>query len=560
VLSPLLDAVIVGGGAAGLSAALMLARSRRSVVVIDAGEPRNAPADGVHGLLGRDGMRPLALLASGREEARGYGARIVEDEVVEVSGEEGGFSVNLRGGDTLRGRRLLLATGPVDELPDIPGVRERWGRDVLHCPYCHGWEVRDRQIGIIASGPMSVHQALAVRQLSDQITFFAQDVELDADERARLDALGITVVPGVVAAVEVRDDRIYGVRLAPDGTLVELDVVVVAPRMVARSSVFAGIGIKATDHPAGAFIEADQFGATPVPGVWAAGNVSDLSAQVGAAAAAGARAAQHMNSLMVMEEADQAVARREHPPADRTTSCLDDASAHAFDKNSWEQHWQTRMRLHANQGNEGSHTADQGHASAMMYHQPVNPYLVREVSDLPAGTALDAGCGAGVEAVWLASHGWRVTAADISVTALNEAATRAVATEPVGVTQRVQWIEADLESWTPGRTFDLVTTHYAHPVIPQLDFYERIGAWVAPGGALLIVGHLHHHDHGHDHDDGPPAKATTTAAAITARFDTGGWRIDVAEERDRHQTTSDGHTVTLHDVIVRVTRLGQPGE
>lgn len=300
------DVVIVGGGAAGLSAAMMLARSRRSAVVVDAGAPRNAPADGVHGLLGRDGISPLELLSRGREEARGYGAEVVDGEATEVSRAPGGFTVSLRGGEVLHGRRLLIATGLVDELPDIPGVRERWGRDVLHCPYCHGWEVRDRRIGVIASGPMSVHQALMFRQLSDRVTFFAQDQELDAGERARFDALGIAVITGGVAAVEVRDDRIRGIVLA-DRTLGDVEVAVVAPRMVARSELFAGIGIEATAHPAGAFIDTDEFGATSVAGVWAAGNSSDLSAQVGAAAAAGARAAQHINSVMVMDDADRAV-------------------------------------------------------------------------------------------------------------------------------------------------------------------------------------------------------------------------------------------------------------
>lgn len=307
--APVRDVIVVGGGAAGLSAALMLARSRRSVVVVDAGAPRNAPADGVHGLLGRDGVSPLELLSRGREEAHGYGAEIVAGEAVEVFRTPDGFRVGLRTGDVLHGRRLLIATGLVDELPDIPGVRERWGQDVLHCPYCHGWEVRDRRIGVLASGPLSVHQALMFRQLSDQVVLFAQDHELDADERARLDASGITVVPGDVAAVQVQDDRIKGVLLAADRTLVDVEVVVVSPRMVARSELFAGIGIRPTAHPAGAFIETDQFGATPVPGVWAAGNSSDLSAQVGAAAADGARAAQHINAVMVVDEADRAVAQ-----------------------------------------------------------------------------------------------------------------------------------------------------------------------------------------------------------------------------------------------------------
>ena len=153
-LNPSYDVVVVGGGAAGLNGALMLARSRRSVVVIDAGQPRNAPADGVHGLLARDGMPPAELLERGREEVRSYGGAVVAGTVTTVDRPLTGFTVRLADGRTVSARRLLITTGVVDELPEIPGLRERWGRDVIHCPYCHGWEVRDRAIGVLASSPM----------------------------------------------------------------------------------------------------------------------------------------------------------------------------------------------------------------------------------------------------------------------------------------------------------------------------------------------------------------------------------------------------------------------
>ncbi|MFL6056110.1 MAG: NAD(P)/FAD-dependent oxidoreductase, partial [Actinoallomurus sp.] len=163
------DEVVVGGGAAGLSGALTLARSRRSVVVIDAGSPRNAPAAGVHGFLSRDGIPPAELLERGRAEVCGYGGQVVPGEVDAVAREENGFSVALTDGRVVRARRLLVATGAVDELPDIPGLHARWGRDVVHCPYCHGWEVRDQAIGVLATGPLSVHQALLFRQLSSDV-------------------------------------------------------------------------------------------------------------------------------------------------------------------------------------------------------------------------------------------------------------------------------------------------------------------------------------------------------------------------------------------------------
>ena len=179
------EVVVVGGGAAGLSGALMLARSRRSVVVIDAGAPRNAPAAGVHGLLGREGTPPTELLERGRDEVRSYGGHVVAGQVSTVASDDDGYAVALAGGRTIRARRLLVTTGLVDKLPEIPGLPDRWGRDVVHCPYCHGWEVRDQAIGVLATGPLSVHQALLFRQLSDDVTYFPNTRPLDSEEADR---------------------------------------------------------------------------------------------------------------------------------------------------------------------------------------------------------------------------------------------------------------------------------------------------------------------------------------------------------------------------------------
>jgi thioredoxin reductase len=163
------DVIVNGGGAAGPAGATALLRSRRSVLVVDGGEPRNAPAVGVHNFLTRDGTPPGDLLATGRAEVLGYGGEVVRGSVV---GVDHGFRVRLDDGRTLSARRLLVATGLVDELPDVPGLAERWGRDVLPCPYCHGWEARDRAVGVLATGPMAVHQALLFRQLTDDVTLF----------------------------------------------------------------------------------------------------------------------------------------------------------------------------------------------------------------------------------------------------------------------------------------------------------------------------------------------------------------------------------------------------
>src|SRR5581483_8712833 len=219
-----------------------------------------------------------------------------------------GFIVTMTNGDGLHARRLLIATGLVDELPDIPGLRERWGREVVHCPYCHGWEVRDRLIGVLATGPMSVHQALLFRQWTGSLRYFSNGLEPGADDQPKLAALGIPVVAGRVERLEGGDEHALGVRLA-DGRVAEVDVVAVASRMAARAGAFSGIGIETAEHLMGSFIAADQTGRTAVPGVWVAGNATDLSAQVSAAAADGARVGAQINADLVAEDTDRAVAR-----------------------------------------------------------------------------------------------------------------------------------------------------------------------------------------------------------------------------------------------------------
>ena len=299
------DVLIIGGGAAGLSAAQMLGRSRRSVVVVDSGEPRNAPAEGVHGFLSRDGIKPADLLDIGRDEAESYGAAVVRGRVLAARGDvDQGFEAALDDGSRLRGRRLLVTTGLVDELPGIPGLRERWGKDVLHCPFCHGWEVQDQAIGIIGNGPWSVHQALLFRQWSSNITLFLNSkVDPSDAEAEQLAARGIKVATGTVESVRVEEDRLRGVALA-GGPEVAVEALVVGPRVQARLEAFAGLGLAPSEHPAGmgTYLETDADGATAVPGVWAAGNVTDLKAQVLASAAAAAWTAVMINNHLMAEE------------------------------------------------------------------------------------------------------------------------------------------------------------------------------------------------------------------------------------------------------------------
>jgi len=208
-----------------------------------------------------------------------------------------------------------------------------------------------------------------------------------------------------------------------------------------------------------------------------------------------------------------------------------------MDKDFWDAHWQAR-----------EHRAGR--------ELPAHPYLERETGGLEPGTALDAGCGAGAEAVWLASHGWTVTAADISAEALTRASEQVA---QAGMSDRVRLVEADLSTWEPELPFDLVTTHYAHSALPQLAFYDRISRWVAPGGTLLVVGHLHTpetgHGHGHGHGHGqPPEEATVTAASVTAALDPAHWDVVTASEQVRSFGSRAGAPAELHDVVVRAER------
>jgi thioredoxin reductase len=291
------DVVVVGGGAAGLSAALVLGRSRRSVLVVDAGEPRNAPAAHMQGVLSRDGMPPAEYLALGRQEIRGYGARLVTDEVTALFPEEDGeFTVRLREGADVRARRVIVATGLVDELPKIPGLAERWGRDVLHCPYCHGWEVRDQAFGTLAHPALGAHQALLLTQWSKNITLFLHDVEALPDgQREQLEAAGIPVVELPVEEIVCADDRLTGARLS-DGTVVPLDVLFAAGTPVPRDTLLRDLGARTTPTPVGPYTEVDATGRTSVAGVWAVGNAAGPTEQVVNAVSAGYRAGQTINA------------------------------------------------------------------------------------------------------------------------------------------------------------------------------------------------------------------------------------------------------------------------
>ena len=301
---PQYDVVVVGGGAAGLSAALVLSRARRNVLIVDAGEPRNAPASHMHGYLSRDGLPPAELLATGRSEVKRYGGEIVTGTATDlVPAEPSGFRVRLADGQRICARRLLLTTGLRDELPDIPGLRGRWARDVLHCPYCHGHEVAHRPLGVLGGTPGAVLYAQIVRQWTHDLVYFTPPDTLTPTDRTQLAARAVSVVEGTIEQLVIADDQLRGVQL-DDGRVVAGDALFVPPRFVPNNQLVAGLGC---DVDGDGWVTTDHTGRTSVSGVWAAGNLVDPRAQVIAAAGTANAAAIGLNADLIAEDVERAV-------------------------------------------------------------------------------------------------------------------------------------------------------------------------------------------------------------------------------------------------------------
>lgn len=298
------DVAIIGGGAAGLSAALVLGRSLRSVLVIDAGAPRNAPASHMHGFLSRDGFPPSELLRIGREEVAGYGVRFARQVATSLRGSaESGFVIATDDGTEINARRIILATGVEDLLPDLPGAREAWGRFLLHCPYCHGFEVRGGPLAVFGGMPGAVAQALLIRQWSPDLTFLGNGSPLTEEDEHRLSARGIRIVDARIEALVVDGDRGGGV-LLEDGTTVRVDAVFIRPGVRARTELLAALG--ATRDEAG-FAHVDPAGRTSVPGVRVAGNLVDPRGQVITAAGHANAVAMDMNAELVDDDSRTAL-------------------------------------------------------------------------------------------------------------------------------------------------------------------------------------------------------------------------------------------------------------
>ncbi|MCY7343100.1 MAG: NAD(P)/FAD-dependent oxidoreductase [Pseudonocardia sp.] len=521
------DVVVIGGGAAGLSGALTLARARRSVLVIDAGEPRNTPSAGVHGFLSRDGVAPAELAALGRAEVLSYGGQVRDARVDTAVRDGDGFTVGIDGGTQVRARRLLVATGLVDELPDVAGVRDRWGRDVLHCPYCHGWEVRDQPVGVLSTGPLGVHQAQLFRQWTEDVVLFVHTGPRPTDEeREQFDARGIGIVDGEVASLEIVDDAVTGVRLR-SGDVHPRRAVVVGPRFTVASPVLAGLGVPVTEHPMGigSHVAVDARGTTSVPGVWAAGNVADPIAQVMGAAAAGASAAGAINADLVAEDVARAVEARRNP-----------FSAAAVAGRTPEQFWD-----------------DVYGQLDRMFSGSSNLFLVRQASDLAPGTALDLGCGEGADAIWLAVRGWWVTAVDVSGTALDRAAGDA---REAGVAGRIDWQRHDLAESFPAGSFDLVSAGYLHSppgLLPREKVLRAAVLAVAPGGVLLVGAHFGMPSW---MTDPPPDLHLPSPEEVVESLDLdlGEWTVEPARFIEREQQGPDGVLGTRTDYVLTVRR------
>jgi thioredoxin reductase (NADPH) len=254
-------------------------------------------AETTHGFLTRDGVEPGELLAAGSAEVRRYGAQVLADRVVDLAAVDGQFSVETEAGAVVAARAVVVATGLRDELPSIPGVREQWGKGVLHCPYCHGYEVRDAPLAVLggANRAFSVHQASLVRQWSDDVVFFPREIVLSDDERRRLSVRGVDVVEGKVSRIILQDGDFRGVALA-SGQLVARTAVFVGPCFTPRDELLTRLRCAVGDDGR---VAVDATGRTGVAGIWAAGNVADSPAQLIHAAAAGSRAAVAVNHYLL---------------------------------------------------------------------------------------------------------------------------------------------------------------------------------------------------------------------------------------------------------------------
>lgn len=517
------DVIIVGAGPAGLAAAQMLGRARRRTLVLDAGSGRNRFAEHMHGVVGFDGAAPADLRARGRDEAAAYGVEF-RDAAVEAVRELGaGLEVRVDGA-LLQARSLIVASGVTDVLPEVPGLAERWGSSVLHCPYCHGDEVRGRRLGVLVTSELGLHQAQLVRQWSERVTVFTGGARDAAGERvvppvevpeliaARLRARGVELVTESAVTGLRGTDRALDTVTLDDGA-VEIDALFTAGTFAPHDEFLAPLALTRDDSTFGSLLRVDGAGQTSHPRVWAVGNVVAPNANVPVALGAGSMAGAMVNWALVEDDAEGAVAA-------------------AF--------WETKY-----------------HEAPRVWSGRVNPVLADVAAELPAGRALDLGCGEGGDALWLAGRGWDVTGIDLAPTAIARA--RDAAREQ-GV-ESTRFVAADALDALTGELaaaeFDLVTaSFFQSPVaLERAATLRAAAARIRPGGRLLVTSHAEPPlVHGEPAHAGPSHFFSPEEELGALALDEGAWEVELAEVRRREAVLRDGQAATMADTVVLLRR------
>ncbi len=513
------DVIVIGAGAAGLSSALMLGRARRRTLVIDAGSPRNRFATHMHGVLGNEGTPPAELLARGRAEAAAYGVRFTDGTVEKVEDTGAGLTVAVAGRPPRRTRALIVATGLTDELPAIPGLAERWGRSVLHCPYCHGWEVRDQRLGVLTTSPLGRHHAELLRQWSDQLVVFTAGLgDLDVATEQRLRARGIELISEAVTEI-IGDVTPFTVRVE-GGTEIVLDAIFTAATLRPHDDFLAPLGLARTDGPMGSFLSVDVAGRTSNDRIWAIGNVVNPGANVPMAIGSGAMTGGAVNAALVTEDFDAAIQPTDSWPAVAPA-----------------QFWEERYA-----------------GSDQVWSGRPNAVVVDLASQLTPGRSLDLGCGEGADVAFLAQQGWQATGIDISPTAIQRGSRAA---SHLGLApHQATFAVSDLAGWQDAESYDLVTASYLHsPVaLPRTEILRSAAGRVATGGHLLVLSHA-------DFPPWVPPADRHEHHFLTAEqeieelaLDPDDWEVLVAESRPRTTLGPDGQPAKLDDTVVLLRR------
>lgn len=516
------DVAVIGGSAAGLAGALQLVRQRRSVIVIDSDEPRNATASHMHSYLGHEGLPASELRAIGREEVRSFGGEVLAGRAIDVTRsrhDNDGFKfvVHLAGGTEVLARRVLAATGVTDVLPDIEGLADHWGSGVITCPFCHGYEVRDARVVQIVTHPIGLHPAVLFAHLSSRLTLVLHDgVAPDDPALGKLRASGVDIIDTKVKRVVASAmGDLEGVELA-DGTAIGADAVVVTTIARPRIDALQGLGIRTVPHPSGVMhqVEATPTGETEVAGLFAAGNIVEPSLQMLPAAAGGSQ----VGAMIGFSLADDDLSGETRSSANQT---------------DW----------------------DHRYSGERMWSGNPNGSLVAEVGDIAVGSALDVGAGEGGDAVWLAEQGWQVTANDISQNALDRIDQVAV---DRGV--RIETLRADMNQVDPfrGGTFDLVSAQYASiPRSADNRGIENLLETVAEGGTLIVVGHdlepmrapIDVNETSRAFDPDAYIRVSDVAEALDGSTD---WEVLTYEKRPRPAGATSSHHVD--DVVLKARR------